>query len=400
MTFQTFTGKEYLMIDIASNFGLDKDDWSDRIAWFKRNEHQLDALVMKAEEPALFFAGVQAWRDVQANKPIGYMISLDATASGLQILAALACDRKAAEICNVVSTGHRMDAYTVVYNEMCERLGDVAKIDRKETKMALMTHLYTSVAIPKEVFGEGNLLSTFYSTVADLIPGADELNKAFLNLWNPKALSHDWVLPDNFHVKVKVMDVITERAIFMNRTIDVIRRENRCMEEGRSIGANLVHSIDGFIVREMTRRCNYDKNQVEKVREALATGLGTRTDREQDKLLLVLWSHFKATGILSARVLDLIDNNNVGLINRSDVLDLIDSLPKKSFQILSIHDCFRCLPHYGNDLRKQYVNLLVLLAKGDLLSELVSQLIGRPIKAQKMDPDLWMDIQNTNYALS
>lgn len=400
MAFQTFTAVQYLMIDIASNFGHEKETWDYRLNWFNQNQHQLDKLLHQAEEPALYFAGISAWKDYLAGKPSGYPISLDATASGLQILAALACDRKAAEICNVVDVNQRMDAYTVVYQAMCDRLGDRAKIDRKETKLALMTHLYTSVAIPKEVFGEGELLKVFYQVVSDMLPGADELNKAFLSIWNPKAMSHDWVLPDNFHVKVKVMDTLSERAIFMNRTIDVLRRVNQPMEEGRSIGANLIHSIDGFMVREMTRRCNYDSNQIALVQEALASGLGTRTDREQDKLLQILWGHYQASGFLSARVLDLIDKDNVGLINRQAILGLIKSLPNKSFQLISVHDCFRCLPAYGNDLRIQYKLLLSEIARGQMLSFLVSQLVGHHIKAEKLDPTLYVDILSSNYALS
>ena len=67
MTFQTFTGAQYLKIDIANNFGkddqgrtLDKLTWNQRIEWFDTYELELDSLVAKAEKPALFFAGVQA----------------------------------------------------------------------------------------------------------------------------------------------------------------------------------------------------------------------------------------------------------------------------------------------------------------------------------------------------
>lgn len=137
MTFQSFTGREYLKIDIANNFGLDKKDWDERIAWFDENENQLDKLLKKAEEPALFYAGVQAWKKTKSGKPSGYPISLDATCSGIQILACLAGDRKTASLVNVVDTGHREDAYTSLYLHMVGELGDSAKIERKMTKQAI-----------------------------------------------------------------------------------------------------------------------------------------------------------------------------------------------------------------------------------------------------------------------
>ena len=134
MSFQTFSGKEYLKIDIANNFGLDKEDWDIRIAWFDDNEDKLDELVKQAEEPALYYAGVQAWKKACKGQSSGYPISLDATSSGIQLLAALTGDRKAARLCNIVDTGHREDAYTGLYNTMLERIGEGHK--EKNTEIA------------------------------------------------------------------------------------------------------------------------------------------------------------------------------------------------------------------------------------------------------------------------
>lgn len=60
---------------------------------------------------------------------------------------------------------------------------------------------------------------------------------------------------------------------------------------------------------------------------------------------------------------------------------------------------FRCLPNYGNDMRRQYANLLMLIAKSDLLSYILSQIMGKLVPVTKFDPDLWKDIKDTDYAI-
>ena len=400
--FQEFTGRQYLKIDIASNYGLDKKTWDERIAWFDEHEDELDGLVFSAENPALFYAGVKAWRDVQAGRPIGYMISLDATSSGLQLLAVLAGDDKASRLCNVIDTGRREDAYTGVYDVMLERLGEKAQISRDQTKRAIMTSLYGSTAVPKEVFGEGTMLTCFMETMTDLAPGAWELNQAFLQMWNSEALSNDWVLPDNFHVHVKVMQSVSESVHFCNAPYEITYKINAPIEHGRSLGANTIHSLDGMIVREMTRRCDYDPVRVGRIKHMLEIDWDDQCyDNEDDKMVVTLWNHYQRTGYLSARILDHLSTQNVGWISdREPVKELIDSLPKKPFKVLSVHDCFRCLPHYGNDLRRQYNLQLELIARSELLQNLASQIMGRPIYVTKINPNLHLKVREANYALS
>ncbi|MER9436658.1 hypothetical protein NKJ04_17345 [Mesorhizobium sp. M0618] len=399
--FQTFTPKEYLKIDIANNFGFDKQDWDDRISWFDQNEHQLHALVSQADEPALFYAGILAWEAVTAGRPTGYPISLDATCSGIQILSVLAGDRKAAEICNVVDTGKREDAYVSVYQDMVDKLGESAKIDRKLTKKAIMTAFYGSTAQPKQVFGEGELLSTFYETMEERAPGAWNINETMLAIWDPTALTNEWVLPDNFHVVIKVMGSVTETVQFLNEPFDISYKANMPIKNGRSLNANMTHSVDGMIVREMGWRCNYKPEKIQELVKLLDAGAaGRSTRRPQDKLVQTLWGHFKDSGFLSARILQLLDIDNIGLVSHTHIENLIRSLPKKPFELISVHDCFRCLANYGNDLRWQYNNLLAEIAESDLLGFIVSQMVGHQIVVNKLDPSLAHDIRNANYALS
>lgn len=398
---QVFTPSDYLKIDIASQFGHDKMSWQDRIDWFDANESRLHELQGQADNPALFFAGMQAWADYKAQRPSGYPISLDATSSGLQILAALTGDRTAARLCNVVDTGNREDAYTNVYHEMLKEINETSKISREDTKKAIMTSLYGSLAEPKKVFGTGRLLSVFYNTMERVAPGAWELNQAMLGMWNPNAYSNDWVLPDNFHVHIKVISQIKETVNFLNQPFDTFYKENAPTESGRSLSANMVHSIDGMIVREMTRRCNYDTAKVNRVRWlALSGTTAPIVENNNTKMVRVLWKHYTETGYLSARIIDHIHNYNISLIDIEPLMELINSLPEKPFQIMSVHDCFRCLPNYANDMRKQYTLQLQLIAKSELLTSIISQIMGRPIQVGKLDPDLYKDVADSNYALS
>ena len=396
---QRFTPKQYLQLDIASNYGLDKANWDVRLDWFQRHEATLEAYVDSAETPALYYAGVQAYRAVQRGEPIGYPISMDATSSGLQLLAVLTGDRKAASICNVVNTGHRMDAYTVIYQMMLGVLGEDGQLTRNDTKQAIMTALYGSKAVPKEVFGEGPLLNLFYATMGEAAPAAWELNEAFLSMWDNTKLCNSWVLPDNFHVHVKVMGQVQNTVHFLGGNYDTFQKVNMTQEEGRSLGANTVHSLDGMIVREMVRRCSYDPKTIIRVLDAL-DDVGEMGCDDDAYMVRKLWTHYQMSGYLSARILDHLFYDNIHMVDAEVIKDLIRSLPRVPFQLMTVHDCFRCLPNYGNDLREQYNLQLHLIAKSNLLQHLVSQILGRPVQVDKVDPTLADDILEADYALS
>lgn len=398
---QLFTGKQYLQMDIAGNFGLDNKEWDIRLAWFEKHQDCLMDMMKGAKEPALYFAAVQAWEDVKAGKASGYPISLDATCSGLQILSVLTGDRSAATLCNVVSTGKREDAYITIYHYMVDELGEQGKISRDKTKNAILTSLYGSEAIPKKVFGEGILLHTFFKMMETHTPAAWELNQFYLSIWNPEALQYSWNLPDNFWVHTKVMGQTTETVQFLNQPFDVHTTVNMPQDKGRSLGANTTHSIDGMIVREMVRRCNYSPFRIRQVRDALAGSEWIEMDEYDEEMVATLWTMYRKTGYLSARILDHIGSTNLHYIDDVDAIhELLASLPAKPFELITIHDCFRCLPNYGNDLRRQYNLQLHLIAKSEILSHILTQIMGKKVNIGKLDPTLADDILNAEYALS
>lgn len=405
MTFQTFTPLQYLQIDIASNYGLDKETWNTRLEWFRENEHQLADLAVEAENPALYAAGLMAYDLAKAGKPVHYMISLDATASGAQIMAATVGCRKSAELCNVVDTGNREDFYTRIHEGVLARCPDANDITRAQSKQAGMTHLYNSKAEPRKAYGaDSPALQAFYQTFAEDAPGVEQLNQAIYRMRNPEATEYNWVLPDNFHAGYKVEDILYYNVEFMGQQKTIAVKSQQPNDQDRALGANVIHSIDGMIVREIIRRCDYDVEVYTELAEMLMqeTWLPASSHTKftkDDEMVQTLWSHYQQTGFLSARIIDHLTMYNVYMVDYSVILKLLKSMPKKPFKVLAVHDCFRVHPNYGNDIREQYNNLLSLLANSTILDSVLSQATQKSWYVPKFD-HIVTDIKDANYALS
>jgi len=208
----TFTGFEYLLIDAANNFGLDKLPFEDRIQWARDNLDHLEDLLDQAETKPLYLKAVMAIRKAQNREPTGHLVAMDATCSGVQIMSVLTGCIAGATATGLVDPDRRADAYTDLNECMNGLLGGGFSVPRKQTKMALMTSTYGSKKVPKVLFGEGTEeLNAFYEAVEIVAPGAWELLQDLLASWQPFALSHAWKLPDGFDAKVKVMVKETTR---------------------------------------------------------------------------------------------------------------------------------------------------------------------------------------------
>lgn len=355
---QEFKPLGYLAIDIANNFGLDKKTWNERLDWF--DEHQqffdeatlsdLRAFAKDAKEPAQFVAGVLAYQDVLLGLPIGHMCSLDGTASGLQILSVLSGCKQSAQACNVITEGDRddrKDAYEVVYEEMQRRLGTDNPICPKQLKKAVMTHMYGSKQQPILAFGEDTPeLEMFYKVLDDMLPGANKLNKELLSLWNPQTHAHAWTLPDGLDAVVKVIDKVEHEVTFLGETYIVPEKVNRPMESGLSLGANITHSIDGMIVREMGRRSTYDVSVVLEAFCMLTNRINAdekkvKPSSQKDLQILRAEQIWETTRFCSLVGIEYLDRHNVNLISKEyakALLGVIHELPDEPFHLLAVHD--------------------------------------------------------------
>jgi DNA-directed RNA polymerase len=152
-----FVNEWWLAFQVATTYGLDKAPMEERIKWVNKNHEFLSHLASdpegtisewsKVEEPWCFIASVLEYYQcviTKTKKTSGLPVSVDATCSGLQHLSALALDRTAAEMVNVVPTDKPSDGYRIVAEKAKEILPEHLRqhITRKTTKRTVMTTPY------------------------------------------------------------------------------------------------------------------------------------------------------------------------------------------------------------------------------------------------------------------
>ncbi len=181
------------------------------------------------------------------------------------------------------------------------------------------------------------------------LPYVWEANKVFLEVWNNKVDSYHWILPDNFHANVKVIGKVKEIVNWLNEPIEITKEVQKPQKEGRSIGANLVHSIDGYIVREIARRTMYEPNKLSKVWSIVLHYYNRRNEaeslfdenNEDTQMLITLWNLYEQTGMLSARIIDYIYPHSIYYIlnnnGYSAITNLLRTFAAEPFEVIFIH---------------------------------------------------------------
>lgn len=405
---QTFTGMEYLMIDCANHYGLDKELFETRIQWVKEHLDSLESYAMAADKKPLFVKALKAIRKVQVGMPTGHLVGFDATCSGIQIMSTLTGCKAGAEATGLVDPNKRADAYTACTKLMNEILGGTVNISRKQAKTALMTSFYGSKEQPIRLFGEDTAeLAAFYAAAAKLAPGAWELLQDLLASWQPFAKSHEWQLPDGFEAKVKVMKPIETRIEVQELDGASFTYQyyiNEGTEKGLSNAANVTHSVDAYVLRCIHRRCNYDREMVQAAHGLLVQALEKPELAKPSKDIEYYKDLYQRSGMADVVILPHLNSENVhGLTHQhiEELLSIVESmLVHKPFDVITIHDEFKCHPNHMNHLRQHYINIFAELADSKVLEMILGDIYGAEGGTYtKLSDDLSTLIRGSNYAL-
>lgn len=266
----TDRGWYWLKVDIANAYGLDKETWDNRIKFVEDN---IDAMLAnpsvwedKASDSLLFRSAVLAYAKALKTGETNHIVRLDATCSGPQLMSVAMRDIEAMKLLNVLGDETRHDYYTEVAKATYEATkdskiwGDDPKWSdiRSQTKKATMTWYYNSETKPQEFFGKDTPeLKAYYNVLQTLTKGAYELREKINSCWRDDVTENIWTLPDGHtaycpvrHKKksrIEVKEMKGGTAVF-NFVSTVVQAGN---EEKRSLAANIVHSIDGWICRQL-----------------------------------------------------------------------------------------------------------------------------------------------------
>ena len=399
--FKTYTGFQYLCIDIANSYGKDKDLFEDRIQWVLDNIKDLESLVPTADDQPLFLKAVMALRSSQKGNPTGHLISLDGVCSGTQIMSALTGCIKGATITGMIDPNVRADAYSSLTKEMNnlmvqDGLTEIT-ISRDDAKQAMMKGGYGSVAVPKELFGD--LIGYYEQAFLNIAPGAAELL--------PEMLVNQWTQADGFEVVIPVMDTKSTRIQvdeLGGASITVEYKENMPLDFSASLVANTVHSVDALVVRNMIRRCSYNKPQVESVLYVLETLLDAGNDPcvMTDKHIIKYVSLAQRFNWIDPVIISFIDMENINQLPNWYAIRLIKlikmMLVYPPFDLLTVHDAFRCHANNANAVRYWYKEILAEIAESNILSCIMSDILGVKGTYPKLG-NIGDLIRQSNYSL-
>ena len=172
--FMTPEAEHWLAFQCATTYGLDKSTMSERMTWTLENRNLIERIAKDpignlsewegAEDPWTFLAACDEYYHCVIECDRNYTnscVAVDATCSGLQILAGLARDASTAKLVNVLPSDRPQDAYKVIAEEAKPHVPVHLQpyMDRKTTKRTVMTVPYNAKPFSNRSYIKEALLS-------------------------------------------------------------------------------------------------------------------------------------------------------------------------------------------------------------------------------------------------
>ena len=278
----------WLAFQCATTFGLDKATMRERLDWTEANKDRIKRVATDpignlsdwadADEPWTFLAACDEYYHcvIECDRShTSLPVAVDATCSGLQILAGLAKDASTARLVNVLPSDRPQDAYKVIAVEAEPNCPAVIRphMDRKTTKRTVMTVPYNAKPFSNRGYIREALREKGFEVDKDdltatvkavrnamevVVPGPMAVMK-----WIEKEVSAaikrgatelTWVTPSGFVVTQRLMKKVVKRielellgtvnlrvAVGDSNKVDAAHHKN-------ATAPNLIHSLDASLL--------------------------------------------------------------------------------------------------------------------------------------------------------
>lgn len=295
-SYMTDEAEVWLAFQVATCYGLDKSTMQERLDWTANNVTLISKIALDpidnigawevAEEPWQFLAACDEYYHcvIAADRQFTTLpVAVDATCSGLQILAGLARDKATARLVNVLPGDKPQDAYQVVADHARSNVPERLQphLNRKKSKRCVMTipynaKPYSNRTYVRDAFKEDGIeldkdeltqvVAAIRGAMEIVVPGPmavmrwieSEVSTAIRN----GAEYLEWTTPSGFVVHQRLNKYQYEKlnlqllgrctmklAVAEGDKVDLLHHKN-------ATAPNLIHSLDASLLHLSVLRFN------------------------------------------------------------------------------------------------------------------------------------------------
>ena len=235
----------------------------------------------------------------------------------------------------------------------------------------------------KELYFDG-VEEYFYQAQDNITPMVSILKETFQTLWDDGRVDYKWTLPDGFVAHLRPEETVEiEVNPFGGLPISMIARAINPTTRNTTLGVSIIHSVDGFIARELKNRCKYDE-------KALMTALVDIDDylllnqnrneenygAEEQQIII--------GGFISHAVIERLDEEIMNQLSIETLWKIRDKITKsldyKSFPILPRHDGFSAHPNHCKKMQRIHCEIKAELTEAHLLESIIEEITGKKFK--------------------
>ena len=233
----------------------------------------------------------------------------------------------------------------------------------------------------KELYFDG-VEEYFYQAQDNITPMVSILKETFQTLWDDGRVDYKWTLPDGFVAHLRPEETVEiEVNPFGGLPISMIARAINPTTRNTTLGVSIIHSVDGFIARELVNRCNYNEEALMKTLVDLDDYLLLNSDRqtygsEESNIII--------GGFISHAVIERLDEEMMEKLSIETLWKIRDKIIKtldyKSFPILTRHDGFASHPNHSRKMQRIHCEIKAELTEAHLLESIIEEITGKKFK--------------------